>query len=462
VFCGTWNVNGKALKEGNLADWLYPDGTYFTDGNKRPLADVYIIGFQEAVDLNAVNVAMDTETRKRCSFWQDSIGDCLNNSGVSYRHIANKYLVGLIVFVYVKESIASNIRDVRTTSTGVGVMGMLGNKGGACIRFTLFDSAVCVVCAHLAAHRENVAGRNADYANILEKSVFLPGDASPTSDGQNNDGAVQGNTPTAGNKKKEFQYKAEMSELSELKVTDHDVVFWVGDLNYRIDESVPMEEVFQRIENNDMDLLREMDQLNIERARGNCFQEFHEGRLNFAPTYKYQPGTDEYDRRPEKKIRAPAWCDRILWRINKESAETVDQICYTRAELKPSDHKPVSALFDCSLRRIISDKQTAVFEDLLRELDKWENDSIPRVELSSDQIDLGVLHFMEKHHTSVKLRNVGTSIAHWHLVAKLEEKRVSKRFITYTPQLGMLLPGEVSFAFSPSFILFILYLIDMF
>ena len=55
---------------------------------------------------------------------------------------------------------------------GVGVMGMLGNKGGASVRMTVFDSAMCFVCSHLAAHRENVAGRNGDYKNILEKSVF--------------------------------------------------------------------------------------------------------------------------------------------------------------------------------------------------------------------------------------------------------------------------------------------------
>ena len=44
-----------------------------------------------------------------------------------------------------------------------GLLGMMGNKGGAAIRFKLLDSSVCFVCSHLAAHRENVAGRNADF-----------------------------------------------------------------------------------------------------------------------------------------------------------------------------------------------------------------------------------------------------------------------------------------------------------
>lgn len=40
-----------------------------------------------------------------------------------------------------------------------------------------------------------------------------------------------------------------------------------------------------------------MDQLNRARATGAAFQEFQEGPLCFAPTYKYIPGTRELDTR---------------------------------------------------------------------------------------------------------------------------------------------------------------------
>jgi phosphatidylinositol-bisphosphatase len=57
----------------------------------------------------------------------------------------------------------------------------------------------------------------------------------------------------------------------------------------------------------------------------NVFEGFLEGQLDFAPTYKYQPGTSVYDTRPDKKVRCPAWCDRVLWR-SKSALDSVEQV----------------------------------------------------------------------------------------------------------------------------------------
>jgi hypothetical protein len=53
-------------------------------------------------------------------------------------------------------------------------------------------------------------------------------------------------------------------------------------------------QVFAKCASGDFAFLRRKDQLNIERARGNCFENFNEGALDFPPTYKYQSGISTY------------------------------------------------------------------------------------------------------------------------------------------------------------------------
>ena len=53
---------------------------------------------------------------------------------------------------------------------------MMGNKGGAGIRMRINDSTICFVCVHMAAHREKVAERNADYhkySSLLSSMIEL-------------------------------------------------------------------------------------------------------------------------------------------------------------------------------------------------------------------------------------------------------------------------------------------------
>lgn len=165
-----------------------------------------------------------------------------------------KYLVGLLVCVFVKAPHKPRVKHVHTSSVGVGVMGVMGNKGGASIRLQFYDSTLCFVCTHLAAHRENVAGRNADFANVFSKTSFEIGDE-----------AV-----------KEVIKLGSLNQwaagTNSVGVSDHDLVFWFGDLNYRVDESIPTERVLELSEKNMLEELIENDQLNIERANGRVFQ----------------------------------------------------------------------------------------------------------------------------------------------------------------------------------------------
>ena len=53
----------------------------------------------------------------------------------------------------------------------------------------------------------------------------------------------------------------------------------------------------------------------VEYLAGNVFSGFQEGPVNFAPTYKYDLFSDDYD--TSEKQRIPAWTDRVLWRRRK-------------------------------------------------------------------------------------------------------------------------------------------------
>lgn len=125
----------------------------------------------------------------------------------------------------------------------------------------------------------------------------------------------------------------ETQAMEKRKIADHEVIFWLGDLNYHIVESVSTADIIRDIEACNFASLRQFDQLNKERALGNVFLGFDEGPLDFPPTYKFEVG--DYTRlgipKPGDGIavkyvaksseivkgsgndRAPAWTDRILW-----------------------------------------------------------------------------------------------------------------------------------------------------
>lgn len=58
----------------------------------------------------------------------------------------------------------------------------------------------------------------------------------------------------------------------------------------------------------------------VQQEQGNVFKNFLEGDINFAPTYKYDLFSDDYD--TSEKCRAPAWTDRVLWKRRKQLPDT--------------------------------------------------------------------------------------------------------------------------------------------
>eukprot|EP00529_Nitzschia_sp_RCC80_P001710 CAMPEP_0113514608 /NCGR_PEP_ID=MMETSP0014_2-20120614/40501_1 /TAXON_ID=2857 /ORGANISM="Nitzschia sp." /LENGTH=883 /DNA_ID=CAMNT_0000411119 /DNA_START=70 /DNA_END=2721 /DNA_ORIENTATION=+ /assembly_acc=CAM_ASM_000159 len=426
VFVGSWNVNAKG-KEESLEDFICKD--WGPDGRYAP--DVVCVGFQEIVDLNAVNVAVDNKTQQRSQYWADQLRLTLNAphrlagnaQERGYALVMQRSMVGLLICLFVKNPHRHRCKAVNSDSVGVGVMGMMGNKGGVSVRLQFYDSTICFVCSHLAAHRENVAGRNADYFNVLQKVAFDIGEDSVRENIRN--GSMS-------------QWA---SGSATVGVPDHDVVFWLGDLNYRIDESMPTEKVLDLSVKGAIDQLRSLDQLNIERREGRVFQGFQEGVLNFVPTYKYQPGTDVYEQRPEKKLRAPAWCDRILWL--SQDPRHVEQITYNRSETPNiSDHKPVYSTLRLTIKDVVVERREAVYRELLGLLDRFENQSLPTVGLDKVELDFGEVRYGQSIILPIQITNTGNVCAQWRFVPKLDENSLCKNWMTVTPTYGMLIPGE--------------------
>ena len=384
MFTGTWNVNAKG-KEEPLDEWLIKDW----GPNQEYPPDIVCVGFQEMVDLNAVNVTMEAKSQQKSMFWVERIRTTLNNPRYTrndpsrgYTFLMQRYLVGLLVCVFVRNPHKPRVKYVHSDSVGVGVMGMLGNKGGVSIRLQFYDSTMCFICAHLAAHRENVTGRNADYSNVFSKTSFDIGEE-----------AIR-----------EVIRSGSLSQwatgTSNVGVQDHDLVFWIGDLNYRVDESMATEKVLELSEKGELKELRELDQLNIERAHGRSFQGFEEGQLLFRPTYKYQPGTDVYEQRPDKKLRAPAWCDRILWMAQEPTH--VQQLTYQRSETPNiSDHKPVYSTMNITIKDVVPQKREAVYEQVMKLLDRFENQTLPSVGLDRVNLDFGMIRYVSFFSCSV-------------------------------------------------------------
>jgi len=421
---GTWNVNARG-KEESLDDWLCADW----GPNNEFSPDIVVVGFQEIVDLNAVNVMQEKNSAQRSQAWVDKLRLTLNSRKYTkgdpmrtYSCLSHRHLVGLLICLFVKTPHQPRVKHLHNDAVACGLGGVLGNKGGVSIRLQFYDSTLCFVCSHLAAHRENVLGRNADFHNIFNKTTFEIGEDA-VQDVIRNGSLQQWSTGS-----------------SSVGIAAHDLVFWFGDLNYRIDECMTIDEVIQACKKGDIAELELIDQLNIERAQGRAFSGWNEGPLNFMPTYKYQPGTDNYECRPDKKLRAPAWCDRVLWLAADESH--AEQISYTRSEINISDHKPVMSTFAITIKDVIQSKREMVNDDVMKRLDKHENSSLPMVVLDRAILDFGDIRYDQVVTLPITIINTGKVIAQFRFVPKLDEIALCKPWLTVSPTYGMLIPGE--------------------
>ncbi|KAL8722830.1 MAG: hypothetical protein Q9225_000779 [Loekoesia sp. 1 TL-2023] len=141
-------------------------------------------------------------------------------------------------------------------------------------------------------------------------------------------------------------------------ILDHEICILNGDLNYRID-TMSREIVIKAIQSGNLAKLLERDQLTVSRRKNPTFglKAFAELPIHFDPTYKYDVGSNTYD--SSEKHRAPAWCDRILYR----GPGKIKQLDYRRHDLRVSDHRPVSGTFRIRVKTVSPSKREKVWQE---------------------------------------------------------------------------------------------------
>jgi phosphatidylinositol-bisphosphatase len=356
-----------------------------------------------------------TNTSSQGRPWEDKIEATLKHVTThKYVSLLSKQLVGILLCIYVKQQHMSSVTNVDADSVGTGILGMMGNKGGCAIRFNFYDTSLCFVTSHLAAHMRDTARRNQDHQEIIRRISF------------------QGLTVAP-----DFMKREELTASKTLGLHDHDHVFWFGDLNYRI--PLAGDEIKAKVAEQAWQYLADYDQLKLQQQAGAAFVDYEEGPLHFAPSYKYDPGTNTYD--TSEKHRPPAWCDRILWKSKRP--DRVKQARYTNhMELMTSDHKPVSSVFYLDLVHCNKDKKHKVEEEVVEEQKRFESEHLPDVQLECDQIKFDAVKYGVSYQKRVDLVNTGPVPVRFSFANRPGTNETSPPWLVIATQGGVIQPGD--------------------
>ncbi|XP_051255536.1 inositol polyphosphate 5-phosphatase Ka isoform X2 [Dicentrarchus labrax] len=297
--------------------------------NSPKSPDLYVIGLQEVYS-GPLRFLSDTVFDDP---WSHMFMSTL--APRKYVKVSSIRMQGLLLLFFSKMEHVPFIRDIQAQYTRTGIFGYWGNKGGVSIRLSFYGHLLCFLNCHLAAHMKYATERVDEFEYIMDTQIF-DGKKAP-------------------------------------RIADHRLVFWFGDLNFRIQDH-GMHFVRSCINNQTYNLLWSKDQLTMMKKKEQRLQEFEEGPLDFQPTYKFDLNSDTYDSSGKK--RKPAWTDRILWRLRPKApppdeqdgldAKKVRQLeedeeyplkirqdLYTsNMEYCVSDHKPVMGVFTLELRKM--------------------------------------------------------------------------------------------------------------
>ena len=354
TFILTYNAAGMdedKINSINFSKLLFPEKSkkYFEsqeNENKFPL--FYCVGLEEVVNLNPKNILLGGE-KDKYALWEEKITSELK-SKCNYILLTKCNLVGILFFLFVKETEINKIKNIKSGKFKTGFHGQLGNKGSCYVEFEYDNKTYGFNHGHLAAggKNKNNQKRKDNLIQILNyKSnknedefymkdfYFILGDLNFR---VNNNINIIHNwlfnlkfsspQPTNQENPKEKEIKKNIDiNMEDTKENEENEN--IENIFYQIDENV-----FMKYFGSDY---WKYDQLNIFKEDLMEY-DIKEHNISFPPTYKYIKNTNNYN----LLKREPAWTDRILFKENN----LIKSIIYDRIELNYSDHKPVFAIFE--------------------------------------------------------------------------------------------------------------------
>ncbi|BGO96216.1 hypothetical protein JCM10020v2_007953 [Rhodotorula toruloides] len=409
IWCGTFNVNDKQPKNGgaDIQAWVDSSGG----------ADLLVFGFQE---LDLSTEAMLRYTPYREEVWRKAIDEALERQeGVSYARVHSRQLVGALILIYIRSDVKDHVGDVTSASLATGLMGLMANKGAVGVRLRRRrwkDTPLTFVNSHLAAFVPNVAQRNAQFRDTAAQLLF------PFASYEERDAWTPNLKPDA------------PRPLGEgWSVWESDVLVWMGDLNYRLE--LPREEVERMIAAEQYDLLLQFDQLEAQKKHGLAFDDFEESAISFAPTFKFDVGTDTYD--TSEKQRVPSWTDRILYLSTRAAAVRVARYL-SHPEVVLSDHKPVSATLQLSVYEVSTHDRDKVRHEIVSKLHSFAGGTSPEVKLEpGPSVDFERVELDTP--TSLEVELV---FATWAFAPKDGSSSLTPPWLSVSPTSGLILPSS--------------------
>ncbi len=286
IFVGSWNVAQNIVYD-SLDD--------FIPSNKF---DIYAVGLQECRVKDRSKWEVELTRHINLNYR----GNKAKNTHVLVKKCA---LREINLFLFVKKDLVDKVTNIEAHTVACGIGNVVGNKGGAAISLSLFDSKLCFLTCHLAARSERLDNRRDDYRRICREMGMG------------------------------------VSNLDILSQFHH--LFWFGDLNYRVaGEFSDVQNLWKLCKHTGKwDKMRKLDQLNSEIAKGRVFQGFNEGTLTFGPTYRFDKKSNEFS---NKNFQNPSWTDRILER-SLPGCMLKRKRYYCARNVFGSDHRPVAAVY---------------------------------------------------------------------------------------------------------------------